>query len=57
MKGGRRARYTNNKDEFEGAERKTSRHANQYNQPNIDVLKSRAIKEGRRAKNTNNRDF
>jgi hypothetical protein len=41
---------------FEGARKRASLHANQHGQPGVDVLESRAMEGGGRARSASNRD-
>src|SRR5437764_10451774 len=49
MEGGRRAGGASDGDEFEGAWRRASFHADQHGQPGVDVQESRPMEGGRRA--------
>jgi hypothetical protein len=48
MKKSRKTGNENNEDKFEDAEYRAFKHAEQYNQSNIDVLELKAIERGRK---------
>src|SRR5436190_23792405 len=56
MEGGRGAKGTSDGDEFEGAWRGASRHADQHGQSGVDVLEARAMEGGRGARRASDGD-
>jgi hypothetical protein len=54
MKDNRKTGNADDGDEFEDIKVRVSFHADQHNQSNVDVPKSRTMKGNRRAENTDN---